>query len=245
MRRKIYIIHSREDGGSTSATRRSLEVSGVRCLSAEPPNSREKAAGKKVIEDSDVVILMLSAAAYNSMRVKRELEWAVKANKVIIPFRIDSAPLPKYFEFYLSTAHWLDASTPPLDQHLEKLVSTTRRLVGLEEGYASSSIFWRSKRPAKKAVAAAVSGVLSMIVFGVVLGLLGIVLGKVELRAIAAGRSSAAGRRYARVGVVCGYIGAVAGAALCFLLLYYDVDPTEGWRELLQPSLTLGPPGLG
>jgi hypothetical protein len=183
-----------------------------------------------------MVILIVSAAVSNSARARQELERAVKADKVIIPFRIDSAPLSKSFEFYLSTAQWLDASTPPLNQHLAQLVATTRRLVGLEQRYASSSVFSRRRRPSKKAVAAAISGILSLIAVGIILGSLGVVLGIIELKAITAGRSSAAGRRYAWVGIISGSIGAVTGAVLWFLMWYYEVDPGEAWRELFGAS---------
>src|SRR5689334_17510029 len=106
MKRKVYIIHSHKDEASASVTCRSLKENGLRCVSGEPSNLRGRARGyRKIIADSDVVILMISASANNSTQVKQELEWAVKADKVIIPFRIDSAPLPKYLEFYVSTTH--------------------------------------------------------------------------------------------------------------------------------------------
>jgi hypothetical protein len=185
--------------------------------------------------------VILSSAVNDSVRVKREVAQAVKADKFIVPFRIDTTTLPKYLEFYLSTAHWLDATTPPIDSHLEQLVSTTRRLFGLEAGYASATASLRRWRPAKKAVAAAILGVVSLIALGIVLGPLSVILGKVELKAIASGRSSAAGRGYARAGVIFGLLGTITSAAIWFLMWYYDIDPTEGWRELLQLSSRPGP----
>ncbi len=224
-----------------SAIRQSLQAGGMKCSGSESSALRgHERVAARAIRNSDIVVLVLSASVSNSARVKQEVEEAVKADKTIVPFRTDFAPLSKSFEFYLSTAQWLDATRPPLDPHLEQLVTTTRRLVGLEREYTRVSIFWRGQRPSKRAVAAAVSGILSIIAFGVILGPLGAALGVMELMAIARGASSAAGRRYASVGLICGSLGAISGAAIWFAMWYYDVDPSDVWRELLGASLRAG-----
>lgn len=233
MRRKAYVIHSDADEETASAVRRSLEEGGVRCSyagGADPGNVERSSA--KLIGGSDMVVLILSSRVNGSARVKREVERAVMADKPIIPFRVDMTPLPKYLELYLGAFHWLDASTPRLEQHLAQLVLTTRRLLGMEEGYASVAASLRGRRPAKKAVASAVFGVISIIVFGLILGPLSVILGSIELKAIAAGRSSPAGRVYARVGFVCGLIGTVTGAAIWFLMWYYDIKPPDFLTDL-------------
>jgi hypothetical protein len=233
MRRKIYIIHSPGDEGTAYAVHRSLEEGGMRPSGPESVNpwNIERSA-EKLINNSDLIVLILSSSVNDSVRVKQEVERAVKADKLIIPFRIDTTPLPKYLEFYLSTAHWLDASTPRLDHHLAQLVSTTRRLMGLEEGYASVAASLRGQRPAKKAIAATIFGAVSLIAFGFILGLLAIVLGVIELRAIAVGRSSIVGRKYARTGIILGGIGIVIAVVLTFLFWYWDIDPFEWLTEL-------------
>jgi hypothetical protein len=245
MRRKVYIIHSLGDEGTAYAVHRSLEDGGIKpsvSMSVNPQDAERAAA--KLIKDSDLIVLILSSAANDSARVKREVERAVKADKLIIPFRLDTTPLPKYLEFYLSTAHWLDASTPRLDHHLTQLVSNTRRLMGLEEGYASLAASLPGQRPAKKAIVATILGAISLLVFGIILGLLAIILGVIELRAIAAGRSSIVGRKYARYGVILGGIGIVLAVIMTFLFWYFDLDPYEMLRDMFAPSPQPGPPGL-
>lgn len=217
MKRHVYIIHSRVDDSVASVICRALEAGKVSCLRPQASELRStEGATTKVIDNSDVVVLILSSAVNGSAQVKWEIERAAKADKEIIPFRIDNAPLSKYLEFYLGTTHWLDASTPSLDQHVAQLVKTVRYLLGLEK-----------ERPAKKAIAAMVFGVLSLIVGGITFGLLGVILGGLELKAIASGRSSTVGRKYALVGIICGLIGIVLAVGI---LWYTGFDP-YGWMS--------------
>lgn len=234
MKRQVYIIHTTSDEDIASSVCRSLEANGMGCRISSSSSARSaEQPATKFIDKSDVIVLILSAAAHASARVRQEVERAAKADKVIIPFRIDSAPLAKYLEFYLSTAHWLDASTPRLEHHLAQLVSTTRRIVGLETGYESGLASARG-RAAKKAVAAAICGVLSLVILHLILGPLGIFLGKRELKAIAAGRSPPAGRKYARTGVACGWIGSLIGIIYMFLIWYMGWDWFEDIRTRLE-----------
>lgn len=213
MKPQIYLIHTSDDNGVASVVQQALDERKMDCRqqSGDVPGAEGVAA--KVIDDSDVVVLILSSAVNGSALIKREVECAVKADKEIIPFRIDSTPLPKYLEFYLSTTHWLDATTSPPEKHMTQLVYTVRHLLGLER-----------ERAAKKAVAAMILGALSIFVGSILLGPLAIVLGKVELKAIASKRSSMAGRRYARAGVISGAIGTVVGIALIFLAWYLELN---------------------
>src|SRR5206468_1331835 len=59
----------------------------------------------------------------------REVERAVSAAIRIIPFRIEDAVPTDAMEYYLGSHHWLDAMTPPLQQHLERLAMTIKTLV--------------------------------------------------------------------------------------------------------------------
>ena len=74
-------------------------------------------------------MLVLSRTANASQQVKREVERAVNKSIPIIPFRIEDVPMSKALEYYLSTAHWLDAYTPPLSKHLKYLESTARSII--------------------------------------------------------------------------------------------------------------------
>jgi hypothetical protein len=46
-----------------------------------------------------------------------------------VPLRIQDVPPSKSLEFYISANHWLDAFTPPMEQHLDKLVRSVKALL--------------------------------------------------------------------------------------------------------------------
>jgi hypothetical protein len=130
-----------------------------------------------------------------------------------------------------------------MDQHLAQLVSTVRRLVGLEKEYRHQSSVINRRRPSKKAVASLVCGVLGILAVQLVFGPLGVLLGRSALKSITAGRSPAAGRRYARAGMICGWIGIMMGCIHLFLLWYIGLD----WSEVVARRLEwlLWPTPLG
>lgn len=47
----------------------------------------------------------------------------------IIPFRIEDVPPSKSMEYFISSPHWLDALTPPLEKHLNQLAGTVSLLL--------------------------------------------------------------------------------------------------------------------
>jgi hypothetical protein len=69
-------------------------------------------------------VLVFSKRSNESPQVKREVERAVSRGLPVIPFRIEDVPLSKHMEFFISTPHWLDALTPPLEAHLDRLGET-------------------------------------------------------------------------------------------------------------------------
>jgi len=55
-----------------------------------------------------------------------EVERAAGKNKIIITFRIEDVVISKVLEYFLSSRHWLDAQSPPLEEHLERLAGTVK-----------------------------------------------------------------------------------------------------------------------
>jgi tetratricopeptide (TPR) repeat protein len=51
-----------------------------------------------------------------------------------VPFRIDDILPSKTLEYFISTQHWLDAFTPPLEKHLDNLVSILHSIFTKQEG---------------------------------------------------------------------------------------------------------------
>jgi len=78
------------------------------------------------IDASAITVLIYSANANESPHITRELTRAVSQKIIIIPFRIDDSPLSKSMQYLISVPHWLDAITPPLQQHIIELSKIIR-----------------------------------------------------------------------------------------------------------------------
>ncbi len=62
------------------------------------------------IDNSDVVLLVLTKAANNSPHVLREIERAVTKNIPIIVYKVEEVELTKSMEYFLMTHQWMEAS---------------------------------------------------------------------------------------------------------------------------------------
>jgi hypothetical protein len=80
-----------------------------------------------------VMVLVFSSHANASPQIRREVERAVNAETVLIPFRIEDVAPAEALEFFLGTPHWLDALTPPLEAHLERLTAAVASFVTVAE----------------------------------------------------------------------------------------------------------------
>jgi hypothetical protein len=86
------------------------------------------------IGSAQIMVLVFSRHANQSSQVKREVERAANSGKVILPLRIDDVLPEEALEYYLSTPHWVDAITPPLEAHLEKLADACTTLLAQLNG---------------------------------------------------------------------------------------------------------------
>src|SRR5262249_36584490 len=64
-----------------------------------------------------------------SAAVLSEVELAANARIPILNFRVDDSPLGDDLRFYLQRLHWLDALTPPMEQHHARLVQMIQTLL--------------------------------------------------------------------------------------------------------------------
>jgi hypothetical protein len=88
----------------------------------------------EAIDDSRLIVFVFSSNSNESSHVSRELGRAVNAGVPILPFRIEDISPSPALEFYISGAHWLDAMTPPMKEHLDHLAFTARTLLGMQSG---------------------------------------------------------------------------------------------------------------
>ena len=132
MAQDVFISHSSKDKPTADAVCAALEGTGVRCWMAPRdilPSKTWSEAIVEAIQTSRLMIVILSSYSNSSQQVGREVERAVHRGIPILPFRIEDVLLSKSMEFYLSTPHWLDAISPPLERHIRELVRTVALLL--------------------------------------------------------------------------------------------------------------------
>lgn len=86
----------------------------------------------EAIDGSRVMVLVFSANANDSDQVKREVHQAVSKGVIVIPLRLEAVTPKGALQYYMTAVHWLDALTPPLEQHLKVLAEKVRLLLGRE-----------------------------------------------------------------------------------------------------------------
>lgn len=126
-----FISYSRNDKAAADATCAALEAAGIRCWIAPRDILPGGDWGESIIDaiaSAKVMILIFSGHANGSPQIKREVERAVSKSVPIIPFRIEDVVPSKSLEYFLSTPHWLDAYTPPLERHFKQLAVAIQAL---------------------------------------------------------------------------------------------------------------------
>jgi TIR domain/OmpA family len=128
----VFISYSSKDKPTADAVCATLEATGIRCWIAPRDIAPGADWGESIvtaIERARVMVLVFSAHANDSPQIKREVERAVHKGIAIIPLRIKDVMPARSLEYFLSTPHWLDAFSPPLERHLQYLAAVVRQIV--------------------------------------------------------------------------------------------------------------------
>ena len=145
MAHDVFISHSNQDKTVASAICSRLEQAGIRCWIAPRDVRPGRNWGSEIIRGLDnakVMIVVLSANSNCSRPVIKEVERAFGKEIVIIPVRTEKVVPSEALEFFLSSEQWLDAITPPLEPHLDRLAHTVKEYLieqGWKEGTAASA----------------------------------------------------------------------------------------------------------
>nr|MDQ5835419.1 toll/interleukin-1 receptor domain-containing protein [Acidobacteriota bacterium] len=144
MAHDVFISYAAEDHEVAEEACRALEEHGVKCWIAPrdvPYGTDYEDAIVDAISVSPILVLILSARSNASPHVKREIQNACAEGSTtrIIPLRIEDIPYSKGLQYYLRSTQWLDASTPPLEQHLRRLVEHVRIHLNKETGQPRAS----------------------------------------------------------------------------------------------------------
>ena len=123
---ECFISYSHKDMQIAVAIQNILERNNIRTwidFRDAVPGVDYAASIVRAIKNASFFILVLSQNSSESVHVINEINSAVNAGKIIIPFKVDGSDLNDSMEYYLGKTHWLDALTPPLEMHINQLVS--------------------------------------------------------------------------------------------------------------------------
>jgi TIR domain len=128
----VFISHSRKDKRVADAVCAALENAKIRCwIAPRDVQPGRSFAGEitRAIQNSKVLVLIFSGNSNNSEQVLREVQLAVKHRLHIVQFLIEHVVPSDDFAYFLSTPHWLDALTPPLEGHIQRLTAAIQTLL--------------------------------------------------------------------------------------------------------------------
>jgi len=121
----VFISHSSTDKQMADTICAFLESKGITCWIAPRNILPGEEWGDSIlrgIHACRIMVLIFSKAANDSGPVRSEVDRAVNAQKVLIPFRIENVSPTGAMEFHIGRRHWLEAYTPPMKRHLDLLV---------------------------------------------------------------------------------------------------------------------------
>ena len=79
---------------------------------------------------SKLLILIFSSYSNNSKQIAREISLAFNSEVTVIPFRIEDIEPKGAMKYYLLNTHWQDALTPPMENHIKKLIEIASTFIG-------------------------------------------------------------------------------------------------------------------
>jgi hypothetical protein len=128
----VFISYSSSDKTLAETICIRLEQSNIDCWMAPrniTPGLNYGQAIIGAINECRIMVVVFTDHANRSKFVSREVERAVSKGRIIIPVRLEDVLPWGSLEFFLCADHWLDATQPPVDRHLDKLVKSIQALL--------------------------------------------------------------------------------------------------------------------
>lgn len=129
---QVFISYSSKDRVVANMVCALLEERGHRCWIAPRDIVPGTSWGEAIIDglkSSSIFVLVFSQHANTSPQILREVERAVHLGLPIIPFRIEDVVPERSLEYFMSVPHWLDALSPPVEDHIAKLGDVVAMLI--------------------------------------------------------------------------------------------------------------------
>ena len=143
MAHDVFISYSTKNKSVADPLCAALESAAIRCWIAPrdvQPGLPFAGQITRAIHESKAMVLIFSANSNNSEQILRELELAANARLPIIEFRIEDLTPNDDLRYYLSTPHWFDATTVPLDKHLGPFAIALKTLLETSEKEMKKSV---------------------------------------------------------------------------------------------------------
>jgi TolB-like protein/Flp pilus assembly protein TadD len=175
-----FVSYASQDSVVANSLVENLEQHGLKCWIAPrdvKPGAQYADEIVGAINDTKVLVMVLSEHAVASPHVGREVERAASKRRRIIVLRTDAAPLTRSFEYFLSESQWIDVAALGMPAALTKLTQAVRQRVSPSSwvspglGVDVRNPADRKRRPSyltiKRVIAAAVFLVVACLVVGV------------------------------------------------------------------------------
>ena len=136
----VFISHSSKNAPVAQLICHRLEEQGIRCWIA-PRDIHTTDWADSIMEGlskSDVFVIIVSEESIWSGEVTKEVTQATSVCEYILPFKVDNAELNPRMKYHLGPCHWLDATTPPLEQRVQELIDRIQNLTAEDNVYLNS-----------------------------------------------------------------------------------------------------------
>ncbi len=136
MTHDVFVSYSSKNTQVSETLVSGLEKRGIRCWIAPRDVLPGTPYGESIInaiQGCRVFVLILSEASNQSRQVLREVDWASSQDVDILPFLIEEVEPSGSMAYYLGPEQWLEAVSPPLEDHVERLAEIVHHLLGNEE----------------------------------------------------------------------------------------------------------------
>jgi TolB-like protein/Tfp pilus assembly protein PilF len=132
----VFISYSSIDKSAADKVCSILEQNSISCWMAPRDITPGVPFAEAIIDgikSSKIFVLVYSSNSNNSAQVIKEVDRAVHHGLTVITLRLEDVPMSKQLEYYISDVHWLDALTPPLEEHINRLSKVVKMLMSKDE----------------------------------------------------------------------------------------------------------------
>jgi TolB-like protein len=137
----VFISYASQDATVAQKVCAALEASGISCWIAPRdvvPGTLYADGIVGAIDESKLLVLILSKNAVDSAHVGREIERTVSKRHPIIALRTDTAPLNRAFEYFLNQSQWIEGGGS--DAAIAQLVSAVGQHLALETAASPTNL---------------------------------------------------------------------------------------------------------